>query len=42
MMVAATRAETPAVVWTTMPPAKSRTPRWASQPPPQTQCATGR
>jgi hypothetical protein len=36
-----TSAETPAVVWTTMPPAKSSTPACASQPPPHTQCATG-
>ena len=39
---AATSAETPAVVWTTMPPAKSSTPSLvASQPPPQIQWATG-
>jgi hypothetical protein len=38
---AMTRAEIPAVVWTTIPPAKSSTPRSASQPPPHTQCATG-
>ena len=39
---ATTSAETPAVVWTTMPPAKSSVPnRLASQPPPHTQCATG-
>ena len=34
-------AETPAVACTTRPPAKSSTPRCASQPPPQTQWATG-
>jgi hypothetical protein len=28
-------------MWTTVPPAKSSTPRLISQPPPQTQCATG-
>ena len=39
--IAATSAETPAVVCTTMPPAKSSVPSEASQPPPQTQCATG-
>src|SRR6185437_13843771 len=38
---ATTKAETPAVTCTTMPPAKSITPRLASQPPPHTQCATG-
>ena len=38
---ATTRAETPAVTWTTMPPAKSMTSSWASQPPPHTQWATG-
>ena len=38
---AITSAETPAVVWTTMPPAKSSTPMPDSQPPPHTQCATG-
>ena len=36
-----TPADTPAVTWTTMPPAKSMTPSWASQPPPHAQCATG-
>jgi len=36
-----TRAEIPAVRCTTRPPAKSSTPLGASQPPPQTQCATG-
>jgi len=40
-MVATTNAETPAVVWTTKPPAKSITPSSASQPPPHTQWATG-
>ena len=29
------RAPTPAVTWTTMPPAKSMTPAAASAPPPQ-------
>src|SRR6185312_1364858 len=38
---AMTSAETPAVTWTTMPPAKSITPALANQPPPHTQCATG-
>ena len=39
---AMTSAETPAVVWTTIPPAKSSVPSFAeSQPPPHTQCATG-
>ncbi len=40
-ITAMTSAETPAVAWTTRPPAKSITWRWASQPPPQIQCATG-
>ena len=39
---AAVSAPTPAVRCTTRPPAKSSTPRSASQPPPHTQCATGR
>src|SRR5512146_348273 len=34
-------AENPALMWTTVPPAKSRAPSWASQPPPQTQWASG-
>src|SRR5919197_5195932 len=39
---AATSAETPLVMWTTVPPAKSSVPRERSHPPvPQTQCATG-
>src|SRR5438445_4955534 len=38
---AATRAETPLVMCTTVPPAKSSAPSLPSQPPPQTQCATG-
>src|SRR5688572_3036133 len=38
---AQTSADTPALTCTTMPPAKSMTPRSASQPPPQTQCANG-
>ena len=39
--MARTSAETPAVRCTTSPPAKSSTPLVMSQPPPQTQCATG-
>ena len=39
--IAATSAATPAFTCTTVPPAKSRAPICASQPPPQTQCATG-
>ena len=31
----------PALMWTTVPPAKSSTPISPSQPPPQTQWATG-
>src|SRR5688500_12891703 len=38
---AATSAATPALTCTTVPPAKSRAPIWASQPPPHTQCAIG-
>jgi hypothetical protein len=38
---AATRAATPAVMWTTVPPAKSSKPICISQPPPQTQWHTG-
>ena len=38
---ARTSAETPAVTWTTMPPAKSMIPKSASQPPPQIQWAAG-
>src|SRR5687768_9113423 len=39
---AATRAETPALTCTTVPPAKSSAPSFWSQPPdPQTQCASG-
>ena len=41
MTRATARAETPAVMCTTIPPAKSRAPIWASHPPPQTQWATG-
>merc|ERR1719321_1524057 len=37
----AARAEKPAVVWTTMPPAKSTTPHSAIQPPPQIQWQNG-
>ena len=36
-----TSAATPALMCTTMPPAKSMTPSFASQPPPHTQCASG-
>src|SRR5215218_758137 len=39
--IAATSAATAAFTWTTVPPAKSSAPHLASQPPPQTQCATG-
>src|SRR6187200_2140523 len=39
--IAATSAATAALTWTTVPPAKSRAPHLASQPPPQTQCAAG-
>ena len=35
------RAENPALMWTTYPPAKSITPSWARKPPPQTQWARG-
>src|SRR5437660_1873622 len=38
---AATRADTPLVMCTTVPPAKSSAPSCPSQPPPHTQCATG-
>ncbi len=41
MTIATAMAETPAVMCTTMPPAKSRAPICCSQPPPQTQWATG-
>ena len=41
-MRAATRAETPALMCTTVPPAKSSAPSFCSHPPaPQTQCASG-
>jgi hypothetical protein len=39
--MAATSAETPALMCTTVPPAKSSTPLVMSQPPPHTQCAIG-
>src|SRR6185436_15728565 len=39
--IAVTSAATPALTCTTVPPAKSSAPILASQPPPQTQCATG-
>ena len=39
--IAATSAATPAFTCTTVPPAKSSAPIFASQPPPQTQCAIG-
>ena len=35
-------APTPAVIWTTVPPAKSINPISANHPPPQTQLATGK
>ena len=39
---AATKADTPALTCTTVPPAKSSAPRVCSQPPaPHTQCASG-
>src|SRR5438132_12065731 len=42
MRIAATRADTPLEMWTTVPPAKSSAPSACSQPPvPQTQCAIG-
>ncbi len=41
MTSATASAENPAVIWTTAPPAKSRAPSWASQPPPHNQWATG-
>src|SRR5881397_461388 len=41
-MAAATSAETPELMCTTVPPAKSSAPSFCSQPPaPQTQCARG-
>jgi hypothetical protein len=41
-MTAATRADTPALTCTTVPPAKSRAPSSPIQPPgPHTQCASG-
>ena len=39
--IAATIAATPALMWTTVPPAKSMKPMSPSQPPPQTQWHTG-
>ncbi len=36
-----TRADTPELIWTTVPPAKSKAPIAPIQPPPQTQCASG-
>src|SRR5688572_3349407 len=41
MTIAATSAATPALTWTTVPPAKSHAPISASHPPPHTQCASG-
>ena len=42
MIIAAASADNPALICTTRPPAKSRTPSVRSQPPvPQTQCAIG-
>src|SRR6266516_3963776 len=41
-LLAATSADTPALMWTTVPPAKSSAPSFASHPPdPHTQCASG-
>src|SRR5512143_3166197 len=39
---APTRAAIPALIWTTVPPAKSRAPSFARNPLPHTQCAMGR
>jgi hypothetical protein len=36
------RAAVPAIAWTTMPPAKSSTPRSARKPPPQIMCTNGK
>jgi len=36
------RAATPAIAWTTIPPAKSRTPRSARNPPPQIMWTNGK
>src|SRR5262245_3681711 len=41
IIAAAISAEVPEEMWTTVPPAKSSAPRCISQPPPQTQCASG-
>src|SRR5437870_1858449 len=42
MIIAATRADMPELMWTTVPPAKSSAPSVCSQPPaPQTQWAIG-
>jgi hypothetical protein len=41
MTMQATRAATPAVMWTTTPPAKSNTPISPRKPPPHTQWQTG-
>src|SRR5436309_310921 len=40
--IASARPAEPALTWTTVPPAKSSIPRLLSQPPPHTQCATGK
>jgi hypothetical protein len=39
--IAATSADTPELMWTTVPPAKSSAPFRIGQPPPQTQWASG-
>src|SRR5262249_14718454 len=39
--IAITNALTPALIWMTAPPAKSKQPRLANHPPPQNQCANG-
>ena len=35
-------AAIPAMLWTTMPPAKSSTPHFCSMPPPQSMCTNGK
>ena len=41
-IAAKTKADEPAVKWTTSPPAKSKSPAWNNQPlPAQIQCVTG-
>ena len=39
--MAAARAEMPELMWTTVPPAKSRAPMAPIQPPPHTQWQSG-